>query len=626
MSLMSASELGLLYGELEIFSGITLEVPERARIGIVGPNGGGKTSLLRLLVGELTPNGGAVHRPAGLRIGYVPQLASKVTAGSLGDEVMTAFAELRNLEDELASSAMEIERADAVDQRKAARRYSSLLQRYEALGGSDYRNLMERATTGVGLSSEVLETPASAASGGERTRAALATALLTDPDLLVLDEPTNYLDFDGLAWLETFLGRFSHSFLIVSHDRYFLDKVVSQVWELDKGKLQVFRGDYTKYRALKIEQSERQRREYERQQEYIEREEAFIRRYRAGQRAREARGRATRLERLKRIDAPSKEAPLRIDGASADRTGQIVVSTRDLKVGFSNSDEDVLLLSVPDLQLERQSRTVIVGANGAGKSTLIQTLLGHIPSLSGQASLGHNVQVGYQRQGHYDLPKSSTVLDALLDARNLPIEDARSYLAVFLFTGDDVFAPVSSLSGGERTRLALARLLITEPNFLVLDEPTTHLDIPSREALERVLLSFPGTLLVVSHDRQLISTLARQLWIIEGGSIHPFAGTFDEWVQRRQEETRPAPKPRKRSRSHGAPRSKARPKGKRVPGPPDAPNPEEVIAGMESRLVEIERELESASQRQDVAQIALLGQEYQTTQTSLEQALDEWGR
>jgi len=622
---MSASELALLYGELEIFSGISLEVPERARIGIVGPNGGGKTTLLRLLVGELAPNGGAIHRPAALRIGYVPQMASKVTDGTLGDEVMTAFAELRNLEDALASSALEIEQADAAGQKRAERRYSSLLQRYEALGGSDYRNLMERATTGVGLSSEVLETPASAASGGERTRAALATALLTDPDLLVLDEPTNYLDFDGLAWLETFLGGFSHAFLVVSHDRYFLDRVVSLVWELDKGKLQVFRGDYTKYRALKIEQSERQRREYERQQEYIEREESFIRRYRAGQRAREARGRATRLERLKRIDAPSKEAPLRIDGANADRTGQIVVSTRDLRVGFSNDDEDVQLLSVPDLALERQSRTVIVGANGAGKSTLVQTLLGHIPSLSGQASLGHNVQVGYQRQGHYDLPEDSTVLDALLDARNLPIEDARSYLAVFLFSGDDVFAPVKSLSGGERTRLALARLLITEPNFLVLDEPTTHLDIPSREALERVLLSFPGTLLVVSHDRQLISMLAQQLWIIEGGSVHPFAGTFDEWVQSRQEENRPAPKPRKRSRSHGAPQSKARPKGKRAPGPADPPDPEVVIAGMESRLVEIERELESASQRQDVAQIALLGQEYQTTQASLEQALSEWG-
>jgi len=623
---MSASELALLYGEMEIFSGITLEVAERAHVGIVGPNGGGKTSLLRLLVGELTPNGGAVHRPGGLRIGYVPQMASKVTPGTLGDEVMTAFAELRNLEDELASSALEIERADAADQKRAERRYSSLLQRYEALGGSDYRNLMERATTGVGLSSEALETPANAASGGERTRAALATALLTDPDLLVLDEPTNYLDFDGLAWLEAFLGGFSHAFLVVSHDRYFLDRVVSQIWELDKGKLQIFRGDYTKYRAVKIEQSERQQREYERQQEYIEREEAFIRRYRAGQRAREAKGRATRLARLKRIDAPSKEAPLRIDGAGADRTGQIVASTRDLRVGFSNGDEDVQLLSVPDMELERQSRTVIVGANGAGKSTLVQTLLGHIPCLSGNASLGHNVQVGYQRQGHYDLPEDATVLDALLGARNLPIEDARYYLAVFLFTGDDVFAPVSSLSGGERTRLALARLLITEPNFLVLDEPTTHLDIPSREALERVLLSFPGTLLVVSHDRQLISMLARQLWIIEEGSVHPFAGTFDEWVQSKQEKTRPAPRPKKRSRSHNAPRSKTRPKGKRAPGPPNPANPEEVIADMESRLIEIERALASASQRQDVAQIALLGQEYQTTQASLDQALNEWGR
>ena len=620
MSLLSASQLALLYGELEIFSGISLEVAERARIGVVGPNGGGKTSLLRLLIGELTPNEGAVHRQAGLRIGYVPQTPSQATVGSLGDEVMTAFAELRNLEDELASSALEIQRADRADQKRVERRYSSLLQRYEALGGSDYRNLMERATTGVGLSSEVLQTPASAASGGERTRAALATALLTDPDLLVLDEPTNYLDFDGLTWLETFLGRFSHAFLVVSHDRYFLDRVVSQVWELDKGRLQVFRGNYTRYRALKAEQTERQRREYERQQEYIEREEAFIRRYRAGQRAREARGRATRLARLERIDAPHKEVYLRIDGTDADRSGQIVVRTQELRVGFSNGDEEVQLLSVPDLGLERGSRTVVVGENGSGKSTLVETLLGHIPSLSGQASLGHNVQVGYLRQGHYDLPESSTVLDALLEARNLPIEDARSYLGVFLFSGDDVFALVASLSGGERTRLALARLLITEPNFLVLDEPTTHLDIPSREALERVLLSFPGTILLVSHDRQLISMLARQLWIIEEGSVHAFAGTFDEWVQSRQEETTPLPKPRRGSRARTPPRPKKQPKGEQ------APDPEKVIAGMESRLAEIERELESASQRQDVAQISLLGEDYDKTQALLERALSEWGR
>ena len=258
MPLLTASKLALLYADLEVFSDITVEVPERARIGLVGPNGGGKTSLVRVLVGELTPNSGAVHRSAGLRIGSVAQTPSRVPAGTLEDEVMTAYAELRVLEDELADSALGIQQADEAGRRRAERRYSSLLQRYEALGGYDYRNLMERVTTGVGLTPETLATPAQAASGGERTRAALATALLTNPDLLVLDEPTNYLDFDGLAWLESFLESVNHAYLVVSHDRYFLDKVVDRVWELDRGRIRSFRGNFTRFQALRAEQAKRQ--------------------------------------------------------------------------------------------------------------------------------------------------------------------------------------------------------------------------------------------------------------------------------------------------------------------------------------------------------------------------------
>ena len=620
MPLLTASKLALLYADLEVFSDITVEVPERARIGLVGPNGGGKTSLVRVLVGELTPNSGAVHRSAGLRIGYVAQTPSRTPAGTLEDEVMTAFAELRVLEDELADSALGIQQADEAGRRRAERRYSSLLQRYEALGGYDYRNLMERVTTGVGLTPETLGTPAQAASGGERTRAALATALLTNPDLLVLDEPTNYLDFDGLAWLESFLESFNHAYLVVSHDRYFLDKVVDWVWELDRGRVRSFRGNFTRFRALRAEQAKRQQREFQRQQEYIEREEAFIRRYRAGQRAREARGRATRLARLERIEAPSRQQEVALNAASAERTGRTVISTRGLRVGFADGASEVQLLSVPDLVLERQSRTAIVGKNGAGKSTLVQTLLGHSPALAGVVTRGHNVRVGYQRQGQYDLPEDASVLDALLQARNMDLADARSYLAAFLFTGDDVFAPVGSLSGGERTRLALARLLATRPNLLVLDEPTTHLDIPSREALERVLLSFDGAILFVSHDRKLISMLARQMWVIEDGAVKLFPGAFEEWVESRREPANPPTRTRRRSVKQLA---------RSTPIPPEAdpaPDLEETIASLEARLVEIEEELERAARRQDVPEIARLGEGHQRTQALLDEALSEWGR
>lgn len=618
MSLISASGLSLYYGDTEVFSGVDLEVAGRARTGIVGPNGGGKTSLLRVLVGELEPTGGTVTRASGLRIGYVPQVAELSTGGTLKDEVMLAFQRILQVEGEIAASALEIQWAQDAQRRQAERRYASLLQEFESLGGYDYQSRMERVVAGVGLSPEALAIPAASASGGERTRAALARALLSDPDLLVLDEPTNYLDFHGLTWLEEFLGHYPHAFIVVSHDRYFLDRVVDQVWELDHGRLQVFPGNYTRYRALKAEQVKRQQREYQRQQEFIAKEEEFIRRYRAGQRAREARGRATRLERLERLEAPRREETVNMASGAVSRTAQVVVSTHGLRVGFVDGSRRTELLAVPDVKLERGSRTALIGDNGIGKTTLVETLLGLTPPVSGAVRLGQNVRAGYYRQGLDDLPAGSTVLDALLEARNIPVAEARSYLARFLFRGDDVYKLVGSLSGGERSRLALARLLIAEPNFLVLDEPTTHLDIPSREALEQVLLSFEGTLLFVSHDRQLISLLAHQLWVAEGGAVRVFPGPFDQWVRARQE-----PPLRAASAPREAPRRPAQAQKRQQARAPEA-GPEQVIPALEEALRDLERQLEEATTRQDIAEITRLGEEHARTQARLQKAWEEW--
>ena len=619
MAILTASQLRLHYGEMEVFSGVDLEVGERARIGLVGPNGSGKTSLLRVLVGDLEPDGGSVTGVGQLRTGYVAQTQERVGGSSLREVVMSAFDELRHLEDALAASALELQWADPSQRRQAERRYSSLVQRYEALGGYDYLAHMERVVAGVGLPSAALETPADQASGGERTRAALAKALLVDPSLLVLDEPTNYLDIKGLDWFETFLSRFSHAFIVVSHDRYFLDRVVSEIWELDRGRLKAFQGNYAKYRALKAEQALRQEREFERQQEYIAKEQSFIQRYHAGQRAREARGRAKRLERLKRVDAPESEGGIRIGAVAASRTGQLVLGTRGLKVGFVEGDRRVQLLSVPDMELERGTRTAIIGSNGSGKTTLLQTMLGHAEPLSGMVRLGHKVEVGYHYQGSSDLPKDSTVLDALLDARNVPLEQARTYLARFLLQSDDVFRLVASLSGGERNRLALARLLLTDPNFLVLDEPTTHLDILSREALEQALLAYGGTLLFVSHDRHLISLLAERLWLVEDGAVRPFAGTLAEWMESTCPDEAPRPAARRRTR----PRKRA-PAIKKEPPRPQEPDPEQVVQELESRLAEIERGLEAASERRDVAEVARLGKEHDEVRARLVCAWERW--
>ncbi len=623
MTLLSASQLGLFYGEVEIFSGVDLEVYERARIGLVGPNGGGKTTLIRTLIGELTADGGAVSRSRGLRLGYVPQVPDHAGDGTLKEEIMTAFEGLIRLENDLEASASQLAQSDDKRRREAERKYSSLLDQYQAQGGDDYLHRMDRVVDGVGLGPETLDTPAAFASGGQRTRAALAQALLADPDLLVLDEPTNYLDFKGLEWLEGFLSDFEYSVMVVSHDRYFLDRVATEIWELEHGRLQRFPGNYTKYRQLKAAQIERQQKEYERQQEYIAKEESFIQRYKAGQRSREARGRETRLARLERLEPPQASQAVRIGGFDATRTGQVVVSVRDLRLGFDADGGPIELAAVPRVDLERGSRTAIVGGNGTGKTTLLRTILGLQSPLGGAVTLGHNVEVGYLQQGTDGLPDGVSVLDALLQTRNVSIGEARDYLARFLFQGDDAFNLTDSLSGGERTRLALARLLITEPNVLVLDEPTTHLDIPGREALEATLAGYGGALLFVSHDRQFISLMAEQIWAIEDGAVQLFPGTFAEWAlsaapQAPQPVTRRA-KVRKRRKDR-----EVRKQEKRDAAPRPTVDHQALIEKVEARVADLEVQLEAASTRQDVAEITRLAKEHQVARERVERAWRDW--
>ena len=628
MPLVSASDLSVSYGTDLIFENLNLDIHEHARIGIVGPNGGGKTSLLRVIVKELEPNAGRVPWSRGLRVGYVSQ-APTPSDGTLNDEIAEAFHRLRSLEQGLEASALELERAangdGNRDQAEVEERYATQLSEYEALGGYTYENDMERMAEALGLGREVLETPSSSASGGERTRAALARALLSRPDLLVLDEPTNHLDLNGVTWLEGFLDKIPSAVVVVSHDRYFLERTIDQVWELDHGRLETFPGKYAAYRELREERIRRQAQEYKQQQEYIAKEEAFIRRYRAGQKAMQARGRETRLQRLERVQRPERDTAIAIGGLSASRTGQVVLSTRGLGVGFIEGETQPRLLSVPDLKLERGSRTALIGDNGVGKTTLIKTILGLTPPLGGSVDLGHNVTVGYYRQGLEDLPDDSTVLEAFLDVRNMPFGEARSYLAHFLFQGEDVFKQVGSCSGGERSRLALACLMTTKPNLLILDEPTTHFDIPSREALEQVLLGYDGTILLVSHDRHFVSLLAESLWVVGRGTVTPFRGTFAEWIESQSEAAKETAQHEDSRPARRAPRESNSSKKTSRPNPMREELMLQAIAKLEARMAELEGQLETASQEQDLVAVARLGQEYDETQAELEQRLKEWG-
>ncbi|KAA1295474.1 MAG: ABC transporter ATP-binding protein [SAR202 cluster bacterium] len=633
MAVIGASQLGLHYAEMEIFSDITLQVNEKARIGIVGPNGSGKTSLLRVLLGEQDYDKGDIFRSDHLRVGYVPQTAMQSGSGTLREQVTETFRHLMDLENQMAESALAIQQNKGTERKKSERIYSSLVDRYESEGGYDYHNAIERVVDGVGLSADILDTLTEDASGGERTRTALATALLGEPDLLVLDEPTNYLDFNGLEWLEGFLSTFRNAFIVVSHDRYFLDRVVTEIWEIDKTRMKSYPGNYSKYKILKSEEDERLSREYRKQQEHIRREESFIARYHAGQRSKEARGRARRLDKIDIIDAPTVEDTVAIRSSEASRTGEIVISTTGLKVGYADSDgKKVQLCEVPDVTINRGSTTAIIGNNGIGKTTLLKTLLSDIPALEGTSHLGHNVKTGYFRQGSDEIPPNLTVMEALLQIKNIPIGEARSFLARFLFKGEDTLDKVSSLSGGERGRLALARLLLLRPNVLVLDEPTTHLDIQSREALEEMLKDFKGTILFVSHDRHLISLLADNLWIIDNGKVDAFKGSYQEWqkynnqknvqskVSKSELQDEKIRIPERSNPKKKKPKKKIQAKKEDI-----GPNREEIIDRLERRVQEIEMELNDSTAHSDLERIRKLGTEHSKLSAELQDALDQWG-
>ena len=614
MSLVTGENLALLYGEVEIFSAVNLQINEESKIGIVGPNGSGKTSLLKLILGEYSPDKGNLSTLSDMKVAYVPQRPSVTNSPSVKDYIMGAFTAIQDIERLMEKYALEIQSSEGKDRKRAENNFSICLEKYDVLGGHDHIRQFELITTGLGLDEDSLNTSTEAASGGEITRASLAKAILSNPDLLILDEPTNYLDFQGLNWLEDYLAKFTRSLLIVSHDRYFLDSLVQEIWEVDRGMLISGPGNYSKYIKDKSLRLKREISDYKRQQEYIAKEEAFIQKYRAGQRSREARGRQTRLERLERIEKPIIEpSSLKVANIQINRSPQVPLKTRDLDIGFPHSP--TRLIHVDTLELSKGTRTALIGPNGIGKSTLIKTLLGIIPPFSGKATLDRNVNVGYFSQGNIEFQNDSTVIESLIEIKNVPVQHARNHLARFLFKGDDIHKSISDLRG----RLALARLLNTDPNFLILDEPTTHLDIMSREALQEVLLAYQGTLLFVSHDRRLISSLANQLWIVEDKQIKIFKGTFEEWTKSPSFED-----PRHSSPPNSAAKINRKRRGAKKIVQDKGLNYEEQIAQLEGQLYSLEEEIEKASNDQNIESVTTLGEKYAIVKSQLDIAWGNW--
>jgi ATP-binding cassette, subfamily F, member 3 len=510
-------------------------------VALVGVNGAGKSTLLRIIAGiDLATEGEiAIARSARVAVlAQEPRFESDRTvrqeAQLAFDEALSALARMRELEDAMQSASGEV-----LDQ--LFQEYERLSLHFEVAGGFAVEHRTEEVLMGLGFSNEQMDEPVRTLSGGQKTRIALAKALLADPDLLLLDEPTNHLDLGMLDWLEGFLGSWRGAFLVVSHDRYFLDRVTSRTLDLSFGRLEDYPAAYGRYLALRAERRARQLQEYEEQQELIARTEEFIRRYKAGQRSREAKGRQTRLDRLERLDRPQEHAGLTLRVQPTMRSGREVVTATPLRVGYSGPAGDHALLKTPELRVERGDRVAIIGQNGSGKSTLLRTMVGELRPLSGRVGFGTNVKVGYYAQGHEGLPVDGSPLSILVSSQPMSEDAARTYLARFLFRGDEVHRAVSALSGGERSRLALACLLVEGANLLILDEPTNHLDIQSRETLEEMLTAYDGTVVFVSHDRFFIDRVATRVWDIADGSLVPYLGNYSDAARQKSKLSAPEP-------------------------------------------------------------------------------------
>jgi ATP-binding cassette subfamily F protein 3 len=527
------------YPGTEIFSGITWQVNPGDRIGLVGPNGCGKSTLLRLLDGRLQPDRGQVARARGLSIAYLKQSQEFQGHDQILHALLKPFARLLAMRDEL--SAIEAELAQTHDD-KTLERYGTLQERYTAEGGYGLESRVKALAHDLGFADADLERSVETLSGGERGRLELAKTLLEEPDLLLLDEPTNHLDVEATEHLEERLREWPKAFVLVSHDRYFLRAVCRDIVELEHGKAVVFPGGYDRYVEEREERLERLNAAYERQRDHIEKTEDFIRKNIAGQKTKQAKSRRKMLDKVERLKRPQDEfaqaGQIGLRFAVGDHPGgKEAVKTEGLAVGYPGAPP---LVSALDLTIYRGDRVGLVGANGCGKSTLLKTLLGKIPPLAGSVVRGHEVRIGYFDQKLSDLDEDRSLLEEVRQVRGDFNEDvARNFLGRFRFSGDDAFRKVKGLSGGERNRLSLAKMMLRPRNLLALDEPTNHLDIPAREVLEEALADYEGTVLVVSHDRYFLDRIVTKILHLHDGrgDLHP--GNYSDYKARQH--AKPAP-------------------------------------------------------------------------------------
>lgn len=528
MATLKISGLSKSYGIKKVFENVSFEIRSGERVGLVGANGAGKTTLLKCIMGREEPDGGSVKASSGAVIGYLRQ-DFNYTSHTIREEMENSWKDVLYYKAKVAELSQKLSTSGSSEE--LLKEYGRAEERFESLGGYDYESTTRRILTGLGFSEEDWDRDINGFSGGQKVRINLAAAFVRNPDFLLLDEPTNHLDMGMIEWLEEYIRSYKGGILMISHDRYFLDETATGIIHLFNHHIRQYRGGYTRFVRTKEQLDAAQEKAYEKQQEHIEKTEEYIRKYKAGIKSKQARGRQSQLNRLKRIDKPEHEKTLRFYFKTPEMSAEKVLDVLHVSASYGSHQ----VFHDLSMHVRRGERVGLIGPNGSGKTTLLKLITGEKQDDSGTILLGSRVKVGYYSQEQEHLHNGLTVLDEIRDTFNYGEGEARNILGMFLFHGDDVFKKISQLSGGEKARLSLLCILLERPNFLILDEPTNNLDIPTREMIEKAVLAFGGTCLIVSHDRYFLDKVATRILELDQGRLTEYLGNYSYYKAKKKD-------------------------------------------------------------------------------------------